>query len=113
MDSLPSVDSVLHECPCSHLTDLTTKMGPTDCIKTMFSRLTLRDFQANKLLFHTITPQSIIDICETFVSVGEACVSNLGTKTGYCGFFCGFPQPFLSSAGFLLSALSKPLSSTF
>jgi len=55
MDSLPSVDSVPLECPYSHLTDLTTKMGPIDCIKTSFSRLAFCDVQASKCLFHSHT----------------------------------------------------------
>jgi hypothetical protein len=102
MDSLPSVDSVPLECPCSHLTDLTTKMGPTDCTKTSFSRLALCHSQASKRLFHPVTPQSIIDICETFVSVGEVSVLNLGKKTDYYGFVFGFSQPFPSIASFYL-----------
>ena len=114
MDSLPSVDSVPLECPCSHLTDLTTKMGPTDCIKTSFSRLALCHLHTSKRLFHTITPQSIIDICETFDSVGEVSVLNLGKKTGYCGFvFCGFSQPFPCSASFYLRHCLNSFCSTF
>jgi hypothetical protein len=48
MNRLPSVDSVPHECPCSHLSNLRTKMDPTDCVKTAFSRLTRCDLQASK-----------------------------------------------------------------
>jgi len=55
MDSFPSVDSVPLECPYSHLTDFTTKMGPTNCIKTSFSRLAFCDVQAPKCLFHSHT----------------------------------------------------------
>jgi hypothetical protein len=88
VDSLPSVDSVPRECPCSHLSDLMAEMGPTDCIKTKFSKLTSR-FAVSALctlrrLFHTITLQSVVlrlnvDLCETFVSVGYVSVSNFGT----------------------------------
>lgn len=58
---LPSVDSVPHDCPCSHSGDLTAETGPTGCIRTKYS-----DSQITSLLIATFVTHSVLFVGSWF-----------------------------------------------